>query len=76
MEALNARNAWITLAAGIACYDYFCSSGETLSEGCDRALESHKILTLGAIAITAGHLANIIPPKLDPFRGFKELPWR
>lgn len=61
--------AWGVLATGVAAYDVLCPSGETLSEGVDRALETRtgKALALGAIAVTACHLANIIPERCDPF---------
>lgn len=61
--------AWCGLAAGVAAYDILCPPGETMSEGVDRLLEHpHKrIAALGAIAITAAHLANILPEKIDPF---------
>lgn len=69
--------AWATLAAGITAYEVACPRGETLSEGVDRALE-HKmgrVLALGAIGITAAHLANLLPQRIDPFThalSFKE----
>ena len=72
-EYVPAKTAWMVLGAGVLAHDVFCKQGETLSEGVDRALESHKVLALGAIAVTAAHLANIIPPKLDPIHQFAEL---
>lgn len=61
--------AWGVLAAGVVAYDVLCPPGETLSEGVDRALERQrgKWLALGGIAITAAHLANMIPEQVDPF---------
>lgn len=61
--------AWGTLAAGVAAYDILCPQGETMSEAVDRALERPKAryAALGAIAITACHLANLIPEQIDPF---------
>lgn len=62
--------AWIGIGAGVAAYEAFCPKGETLSEGVDRALEYNRFTryaALGAIAITAAHLANVIPQKYDPF---------
>lgn len=66
------RAAWLALAGGVACYDLLAPSGHTLSEACDRALEKHPVMTLGAIALTAGHLANIIPEQLDPIHRIVE----
>lgn len=61
--------AWCALAAGVTAYDLLCPPGETLSEGVDRALEHphKKIVTLGAIAVTAAHLANVLPQRVDPY---------
>ena len=60
--------AWGVLIGGVALYDGLCPYGETLSEEADRALERPvgKYLALGAIAITALHLSNIIPQQYDP----------
>lgn len=68
--------AWCGLAAGVAAYDTLCPSGETMSEGVDRALENpfSKIMAIGAIAVTAAHLANILPERVDPFH--QVLKWK
>lgn len=60
---------WIGLGVGVAAYEVWCPPGETLSEGVDRALERPmgRILALGGIAVTACHLANLIPERADPF---------
>lgn len=58
------------LVGGVICYDLLVAKeGQTISEGVDSLLERgnvSKVMTLGAIAITAGHLANLIPQKYDP----------
>lgn len=61
--------AWIILVSGVVTYDLFAKPGQTLSEGVDRFLDHSpiaKAVTLGAIAVTAGHLSNAIPQKYDP----------
>ena len=60
------EKAWLALAGGVILYDALCPEGQTLSEGVDHFLEKHPVMTLGAIAITAGHLSNLIPEKIDP----------
>ena len=62
--------AWIGLGTYVAAYDYLCPKGETMSEGCDRYMETPvgKILTIGAVALTASHLINMLPDNYDPFR--------
>ena len=56
---------WACLAAGVVAWDIFAK--ETLSEAVDRSLLHNRAATLGAIAITSAHLANLIPEKIDPF---------
>jgi hypothetical protein len=64
---LSAERAWGILGLGVLAYELACPTGQTLSEGCDKALEAHPWLTTAAIGVTALHLANLIPPQLDPF---------
>lgn len=61
--------AWGVLAAGVAAYEIRCPEGETLSEGVDRALENKKFksIVVGGIAVTALHLCNVLPERLDPY---------
>lgn len=66
-ELGTAKRAWLGIGAFVLAHDVLCGQGEMLSEGVDRALEKHKLLTLGAIAITAGHLANVLPEQIDPY---------
>lgn len=58
------------LVGGVICYDLLLAKdGQTISEGVDALLERggvSRAVTLGAIAITAGHLSNLIPQKYDP----------
>jgi hypothetical protein len=70
MERLKATDAWKVLGLGVLAYELLCPEGELLSEGVDRALEHSKVAryaTLGAIAVTATHLANLLPNQIDPF---------
>ena len=55
---------WLGLIAYVGAWDAF--SNETLSEGVDRAITSHKLATFGAVAITGAHLLNLLPEQLDP----------
>lgn len=73
MEYLTARNAWCAIGAFVLAYEIVCPDNELLSQGVDRALERHKYLTLGAIALTAGHLANVLPVRYDPFNYITKL---
>ncbi len=56
--------AWATLAGGVLLYDAVAK--ETMSEGMDRLIASHKVLAVGAVAVTAAHLLNYLPEPIDP----------
>lgn len=59
--------AWAGLIAGVATYDYLCPDGQTMSEMVDKALAGRsKLLAVGAVAVTAAHLLNILPEPIDP----------
>lgn len=61
-----ADRAWLTLAGAVVAYDLAAHPGETLSEGVDRYLLSHRWLTRGiAFAVTL-HVCNLFPVALDP----------
>jgi hypothetical protein len=64
---LSAKRAWGVLGLGVLAYELACPVGQTLSEGVDRALERHKLLTTAAVGLTALHLLNVLPSQLDPF---------
>lgn len=53
--------------AAITAYELACPSGETISEGTDKYIEKHPLLTRFIIGYTALHLANLLPKKLDAF---------
>lgn len=64
---LTAQRAWTALGLGVLAYELACPSGELLSEGVDRALNSHPALTRAAIGYTALHLMNLLPESVDLF---------
>lgn len=64
----TAGRAWTAIGLGVVAYELAAPKGQLLSEGVDRALDAHRALTLGAIGITALHLANLLPGRLDPFK--------
>lgn len=76
MELSPSSKAWLALGAGVAAWDILCPPGETLSEGVDRALEHpvYRAVALGGIAVTAAHLANLLPDRIDPFHN--ALKWK
>ena len=66
-ETRPSTRAWLALAAGVAAFDVLSPQGETMSERVDDWLLEHKALTYTAIGVTALHLANLLPPRVDPF---------
>lgn len=68
--------AWCFIGTFVASYDALCPKGETLSEGVGDVLERPvgKYLALGGIALTAAHLARILPEQIDPFH--QALKWK
>ncbi len=71
----EAEIAWAALSFAVVCYEVWAPKGQLLSEGMDRALERHPVLTRAVVAAVALHLVNAIPARLDPIsmlgRGFK-----
>lgn len=65
---LTAKRGWIAMGLGILAYELACPQGELLSEGVDKALNAHPLITRAAIGVTALHLANLIPDTIDPFK--------
>ena len=64
-HAMNARQAWALLAAGVLGYEVVCKDGQLLSECVDEWLVSKPILTRAAIAALALHLGNAVPERYD-----------
>ena len=64
-QAMNARQAWALLAAGVLGYEVVCKDGQLLSECVDEWLVSRPILTRAAIAALALHLGNAVPQRYD-----------
>ena len=62
----SADRAWLALAAGVVAYDLAAEPGQTLSEGADRYLLSHRWLTRAVAFAVTLHLCNLGPIALDP----------
>lgn len=60
------ERAWLTLGIGVAVYELLARDGELLSHQVDRWLEKHPIITTAVVTVTAAHLLNLLPPRLDP----------
>ena len=61
-----ADRAWLVLASGVVAYDIAAPPGQTMSEGVDRYLLTHRWLTrVVAFAVTL-HICNLWPVSLDP----------
>ena len=70
--------AWAGLVAGVGIYDYMSPDGETLSERLWDAQDTKigKAVTYTAIGITALHLMNRLPERVDPIRGIGKIAGR
>lgn len=61
------ERAWMALGVGIAVYEALAGDGELLSHQVDRWLESHPLLTYLVVTVTAAHLLNVLPSRVDPW---------
>ncbi|WP_043598926.1 DUF7427 family protein [Nocardia otitidiscaviarum] len=64
---IKAWHLWVFVGAAVVVAELVAPPGELLSEGVDRALEQHPLLTRVAIEYTARHLMNDLPPQVDLF---------
>ncbi|WP_306365323.1 hypothetical protein [Nocardia sp. CC227C] len=64
---IKAWHLWLFVGAAVVVAEVVAPEGELLSEGVDKAMEHHPVLTRAAIEITARHLTNDLPANLDPF---------
>lgn len=59
--------AWLALGIGVVVYEFASREGELLSEAVDRYLEEYPVVTTAAIVLTAMHLLNVLPERVDPW---------
>lgn len=64
----SAKLGWGLLALGVFAWDMLAQ--KTLSEEVDDALEKNRALTVGAVAVVATHLLNVLPERVDPIHQF------
>jgi hypothetical protein len=66
-EARSGALGWALVAAGVAVWDIHAK--ESLSHAFQRGMDNplSRPLVLGALAITAAHLVQVLPRQLDPF---------
>lgn len=69
---LTAKRGWLAVGAVVAAHELACDSGQTLSEGVDKALEKYPIPVKLAIGVTALHLLNLLPESIDPIHQASE----
>lgn len=72
-ELRPSEKAWLGLVAGVTLYDALSRDGETMSERYAQFVDDHPVMAWGAVAITAGHLLDIIPEKIDPIHNLAKL---
>lgn len=64
---IKAWHLWLAVGVVVIAAEVIAPPGELLSEGVDRALQRHPLLTRAAIEITGRHLTNDLPPAVDPY---------
>lgn len=64
---IRSWHLWTALAGVVTALEIVAPEGELLSEGVDRGLERHPLLVRAAIVITAAHLLNLLPERVDPY---------
>lgn len=64
----SAKLGWGLLALGVFAWDMLAE--KTLSEEVDDALAQNRALTVGAVAVVASHLLNVLPERVDPIHQF------
>lgn len=70
---IKAWHLWFAVGVAVVVAEAVAPPGQLMSEGVDRALERHPLLTRAAIEIVARHLTNDLPPALDPFVAVERL---
>ncbi|MFE2994098.1 hypothetical protein ACFXG4_03655 [Nocardia sp. NPDC059246] len=64
---IKSGDLWLAVGAAVVGAELIAPPGELLSEGVDRAIQRRPVMTRTAIAVTALHLANLLPRQVDPF---------
>lgn len=62
---------WAVIGIAVAYHEITCNEGQLLSEVVDRAIDKGPIsraVVFLAVSVTAGHLLNLLPPKVDPYQ--------
>lgn len=67
---IRAWHLWLVVLGVVVACEAVAPEGELLSEGADKAMERHPILTRLAIELVARHLMNDLPPRWDPIAVF------
>ena len=66
-ELRQADKGWLGLLTFIVVYELTCDDGELLSHGASRYRAAHPVLTTSVVVVTAAHLLELIPDRVDPF---------
>lgn len=60
-----ADRAWCAIGVFVVIYNVAAKDGETLSEGADRYMLSHRRLTLSVALTVVAHVCNFVSPRFD-----------
>lgn len=74
---ITGERAWLVLAVAVALYEIAAPKDQLLSEAVDRWLAKRPWMTRAVVVLTAAHLLNLIPQRVDPFHRLAEASfWR
>lgn len=59
--------ARVGLWTGVGLWDTFCPKDEQLTDAARRGVKAHPVVTIGGMVVTVLHLADVLPPRTDPF---------
>lgn len=57
--------AWCAIGVFVVVYNLAAKEGETLSEGADRYMLSHRWITRGVAFALVSHVCNMMSPRFD-----------
>ena len=62
--------AWMAIGTAVLAYEACTDYDDLLSCAVDRYLARHPQLTRAVVIVTAAHLLNWLPERIDPYHGF------
>lgn len=77
MAARHGDVGWLAVFGMILALEMMARDGEQLSDAADRYMRAHPWVTSTVVVVTAAHLTNLSPERIDPWmlavRGLRRL---